>query len=54
MSDGSVDLELLDVVSEGMLLFPGTLGPEEIKHSNSIGNSIYQEFQYRRGISFFG
>ena len=54
VSDGSVDLELLDVVREGILLFPAMLAPEEIKYSNVIGNSIYQKFQYRRGIPFFG
>ena len=37
-----------------MLLFPETLAPEEIKYANVIGNSMYQEFQYRRGIPFFG
>ena len=37
-----------------MLLFPERLAPEEIKYSKVIGNSIYQEFQYRRGIPFFG
>ena len=55
VSDGSVDLELLDeVVRAGMLLFPERLAPEEIKYSDVIGNSVYQEFQYRRGIPFFG
>ena len=55
VSHGSVDLELLDeVVRAGMLLFPERLAPEEIKHFNVISNSIYQEFQYRRGIPFFG
>ena len=37
-----------------MLLFPERLAPEEIKYSNVIGHPIYQEFQYKRGIPFFG
>ena len=36
------------------MLFPERLAPEEIKYSNVIGNPIYQEFQYRRGIPFLG